>query len=93
MTSFIQCIFFFQISRHILAGIDLTFLIISIVDGTLKTCTGLQLPGVLDDMFAYSGSLGATFTKETISLNLWAPTAQVLFHISSRDTIQFSNWY
>ncbi|XP_078166703.1 limit dextrinase isoform X1 [Carex rostrata] len=46
------------------------------VDGTLKTCTGLQLPGVLDDMFAYLGSLGATFTKETISLNLWAPTAQ-----------------
>ncbi|KAJ4800593.1 Pullulanase [Rhynchospora pubera] len=62
------------------------------IDGTLKTCTGLQLPGVLDDMFAYSGPLGANFSNDTISLNLWAPTAQevnVCFYESpTGDTVE-----
>ncbi|XP_057798859.1 pullulanase 1, chloroplastic isoform X2 [Salvia miltiorrhiza] len=41
------------------------------------TCiTGLQLPGILDELFSYDGPLGATFSSESISLHLWAPTAQ-----------------
>ncbi|KAH6784145.1 limit dextrinase [Perilla frutescens var. hirtella] len=38
--------------------------------------TGLQLPGVLDELFSYDGPLGATFSSESVSLYLWAPTAQ-----------------
>lgn len=39
--------------------------------------TGLQLPGVLDELFSYDGPLGATFSSESVYLHLWAPTAQV----------------
>ncbi|XP_041998053.1 pullulanase 1, chloroplastic isoform X2 [Salvia splendens] len=38
--------------------------------------TGLQLPGVLDELFSYDGPLGATFSSDSLSLHLWAPTAQ-----------------
>lgn len=48
------------------------------VHGRSQDVTGLQLPGVLDDMFAYTGPLGAVFSEEAVSLYLWAPTAQVL---------------
>lgn len=41
------------------------------------TITGLQLPGVLDELFSYDGPLGPTFSSESVSLHLWAPTAQV----------------
>ncbi|XP_077244704.1 limit dextrinase isoform X2 [Tasmannia lanceolata] len=47
-------------------------------DGKCNDVTGLQLPGVLDDLFSYSGPLGALFTKEAVSLYIWAPTAQVV---------------
>lgn len=45
--------------------------------GECTDATGLQLPGVLDELFAYNGPLGAVFAKESVSLYLWAPTAQV----------------
>ncbi|KQJ81407.1 pullulanase 1, chloroplastic [Brachypodium distachyon] len=45
-------------------------------DGKHRDVTGLQLPGVLDDMFAYTGPLGAVFSGESVDLYLWAPTAQ-----------------
>lgn len=38
--------------------------------------TGLQLPGVLDDLFHYEGTLGVTFTDAVPTLQVWAPTAQ-----------------
>ncbi|KAF0891634.1 hypothetical protein E2562_010618 [Oryza meyeriana var. granulata] len=44
--------------------------------GKRQDVTGLQLPGVLDDMFAYTGPLGAVFSDEDVCLYLWAPTAQ-----------------
>ncbi|XP_031092052.1 pullulanase 1, chloroplastic isoform X1 [Ipomoea triloba] len=47
-------------------------------DGKCKSATGLQLPGILDELFSYSGPLGAVFSNETISLYLWAPTATVV---------------
>ncbi|KAL8166583.1 hypothetical protein V2J09_008082 [Rumex salicifolius] len=45
-------------------------------DGSLKNVTGLQLPGVLDELYQYDGPLGAVFSQNSISLYLWAPTAQ-----------------
>ncbi|CAN6234327.1 unnamed protein product [Urochloa humidicola] len=44
--------------------------------GKSRDVTGLQLPGVLDDMFAYTGPLGPVFSEDAVSLYLWAPTAQ-----------------
>ena len=45
--------------------------------GQCNNITCLQLPGVLDDLFSYEGPLGAVYSKEAVSLYLWAPTAQV----------------
>ncbi|GEL96537.1 pullulanase-type alpha-1,6-glucosidase [Cellulomonas terrae] len=48
-------------------------------DGTYQAATGVQIPGVLDDVYAAKAvkrTLGATWTKGVPSLALWAPTAQ-----------------
>ncbi len=37
--------------------------------------TGLQIPGVLDDLFTYTGDLGLTFNSPP-TIRVWAPTAQ-----------------
>lgn len=48
-----------------------------VADGKCASATGLQLPGILDELFSYTGPLGAVFDTEAVSLYLWAPTAQV----------------
>ncbi|HEY3626154.1 MAG TPA: pullulanase-type alpha-1,6-glucosidase [Terracidiphilus sp.] len=59
-------------------------------DGALKYATGMQIFGVLDDRFNYSGRLGVLFRRATdptwfdfpddagfpLKIKLWAPTAQ-----------------
>lgn len=45
-------------------------------NGKVVDVTGLQIPGVLDELFAYAGPLGAAFENETPILRVWAPTAQ-----------------
>ena len=48
-------------------------------DGTLSAATGVQMPGVLDDLYADAAAdrvLGASWRKGVPSLALWAPTAQ-----------------
>ncbi len=45
-------------------------------DGNAIDGTGLQLPGVLDDLFHYEGSLGVTYEEDVPTLQVWAPTAQ-----------------
>ncbi|XP_059307582.1 pullulanase 1, chloroplastic isoform X1 [Lycium ferocissimum] len=47
-------------------------------DGKCANATGLQLPGILDELFSYTGPLGAVFATEAVSLYLWAPTAQAV---------------
>nr|XP_011469607.1 PREDICTED: pullulanase 1, chloroplastic isoform X2 [Fragaria vesca subsp. vesca] len=47
-------------------------------DGRCSDATGLQLPGILDELFSYEGPLGAVFSKEAVSLYLWAPTSQAV---------------
>ncbi len=37
--------------------------------------TGLQIPGVLDDLYTYDGDLGTIYEGDVPSLKLWAPTA------------------
>ena len=38
--------------------------------------TGVQIPGVLDDLYPYDGPLGVTFDGAIPTLRVWAPTAQ-----------------
>ncbi|XP_050385000.1 pullulanase 1, chloroplastic isoform X1 [Argentina anserina] len=47
-------------------------------DGRCSDATGLQLPGILDELFSYEGPLGAVYSKEAVSLYLWAPTSQAV---------------
>ncbi|WP_431727459.1 pullulanase-type alpha-1,6-glucosidase [Verrucosispora sp. TAA-831] len=49
-------------------------------DGTLLGATGVQIPGVLDDVYApaTTARLGATFTGGVPSLAVWAPTARTV---------------
>lgn len=54
-------------------------------DGTCRNVTGLQLPGVIDELYSYDGPLGAIFSEDSISLNLWAPTAQTVSASIFRD--------
>ncbi len=44
--------------------------------------TGLQIPGVLDDLYTYNGELGVTWDGDIPTIRLWAPTAKsVTFHL------------
>ncbi|WP_341716721.1 pullulanase-type alpha-1,6-glucosidase [Micromonospora sp. FIMYZ51] len=49
-------------------------------DGTLLAATGVQLPGVLDDVYApaTTAQLGATFTGGVPTLAVWGPTARTV---------------
>jgi len=75
-------------ARSLLRG---QLLVTQEVDGTLAAATGVQVPGVLDDLYAKAASkraLGATWTKSVPSLAVWAPTAQdvdLLLWRGSRD--------
>jgi len=55
-------------------------------EGVLQDLTGLQIPGVLDDLFAYDGPLGLTWEGDTPSFHLWAPTASSVGMLLYPDT-------
>src|SRR5215211_6167866 len=44
-------------------------------DGNPVTATGVQIPGVLDDLYANDAQLGPTFSGGVPTLRVWAPTA------------------
>lgn len=57
----------------------------------LVAINGLQIPGVLDDLYTYSGDLGVTYDVNGIpAITVWAPTAQnvefLLFEDSAPGT-------
>ncbi len=50
-------------------------------DGRLLDATGVQIPGVLDDLYAEAAAdapLGVTWTGDTPTVRVWAPTAQAV---------------
>jgi pullulanase len=53
---------------------------VTAVDGSgeLVDATGLQIPGVLDDLYAYDGPLGVTWENGVPTLRVWAPTARLV---------------
>jgi pullulanase-type alpha-1,6-glucosidase len=51
-------------------------------DNSRVDATGLQIPGVLDDLYTYNGDLGVTWNGNVPTIRLWAPTAKsVTFHL------------
>ncbi|HEX6901504.1 MAG TPA: pullulanase-type alpha-1,6-glucosidase [Thermoanaerobaculia bacterium] len=55
--------------------------------GALVDATGLQIQGVLDDLYTYDGSLGATFAGNVPTFRVWAPTARsVSLHVFDSST-------
>ena len=50
------------------------------LDGHAVDATGVQTPGVLDELYPYDGPLGVTFEGEVErpTLRVWAPTAQAV---------------
>ena len=51
-------------------------------NGQSVNATGLQIPGVLDDLYTYSGDLGVTWNGNVPTLAVWAPTAKnVTLHV------------
>lgn len=44
--------------------------------GKLIDATGIQLQGVLDELYSYSGELGVIYNQGTPALRVWAPTAK-----------------
>jgi len=59
-------------------------------EDNLLDATALQIPGVLDDIYAYDGPLGVSYEDGVPVLRVWAPTAQrvrlVLFADANPDT-------
>ncbi len=51
---------------------------ISAVDtsGRPIDASGVQIPGVLDDLYTYTGTLGPSYQSGVPTLRVWAPTAQ-----------------
>lgn len=45
-------------------------------DGMSVDATGLQIPGVLDDLYFYDGNLGVTWEGKVPTIRVWAPTAR-----------------
>jgi len=60
-------------------------------DGNAVDVTGVQIPGVLDDVFPYDGPLGITFDQDIPTLRLWAPTAQAVTLLLLGDTPDSDN--
>ena len=50
--------------------------------GMAQGATGLQIQGVLDDLYTYDGPLGVAWDNGTPTIRVWAPTAKsVTFHL------------
>lgn len=46
-------------------------------DGSILGITALQIPGVLDDLYANNEPLGIVWEEDTPTLKVWAPTAKL----------------
>lgn len=64
-------------------------------EGAPIDATGIQIPGVLDDLYSYNGELGAVLDNDAVpTLQVWAPTAQnVRLHLFDDSTIEDSTVY
>lgn len=57
-------------------------------EGIMQDATSLQMPGALDDLFVYDGSLGPVVNADAVTARVWAPSAQnveLLLFADSKD--------
>lgn len=59
--------------------------------GRVLDSTGLQLPGVLDDLYRYDGPLGVTWEGGRPTLRVWAPTARAVGLLLYDDSTTSAN--
>jgi len=61
-------------------------------DNSILDATGLQIPGVLDDLYTYDGELGVVYDDtESPTIRVWAPTAKsVKLHLYDESVITTS---
>ncbi len=58
-----------------------------VLDDLVINATALQIPGVLDDLFAHDGDLGVAVEPAGVTLRVWAPTAQaVALHLFDAES-------
>ncbi len=70
-------LFLEEVDQDVLATILQGQIAIAVtLDGIVINATGIQIPGVLDDLFHYTGALGALVDATGVTMRLWAPTAQ-----------------
>lgn len=55
-------------------------------NGKMVDATGLQIPGVLDDLYRYQGALGVSWENSQPVVRVWAPTAQKVSLIRFADS-------
>ena len=55
-------------------------------NGKLVDAAGLQIPGVLDDLYHYVGALGVSWENNQPVIRVWAPTAQKVSLIRYADS-------
>ncbi len=59
-------------------------------EGRLLDATSLQIPGVIDALYAYAGPLGVSFENGAPVLRVWAPTARsVSLHLAEGPRTPF----
>jgi len=59
----------------------------------LRLATQVQIPGVLDDLYAYDGTLGARINGAVTDFAVWAPTAQNMrLHVFNADGTLISGY-
>jgi pullulanase len=62
------------------------------LSGRAVDATGVQIPGVLDDLYPYDGELGVTFDGDIPTLRLWAPTAgSVTLNLFDSERASYAN--
>lgn len=68
------------------------FLVRRGADGAVLDMCGLQIPGAVDDLIHYAGSLGVEYSENEIHLRLWAPLSrkvQVAIFAGAKDITPF----
>lgn len=55
--------------------------------GAIIDATGLQIPGVLDDLYDYRGGLGVSYNGAVPTIRVWAPTARQVRVLRFADSL------
>ncbi len=72
-----QCFTVEQVEQDELAAFLQGQLAVAVtLDEIVINATGIQIPGILDELFHYTGALGAIVSPTAVTVRLWAPTAQ-----------------